>query len=155
MPGSNPGRSCRPSRSDFSLVFPNTRINTGQDPLERSQGGTPLIGPGFTSGQLALNLQPNPSQRVYFFQRKAPFFRQCQIYLQSTNINFFHLKKSLFNILINAIFFFNSDKRFLSYTVFSHNPTTERCFRKCTINPSFSTILGPNNSQIKFNVKVF
>ena len=32
----NPGRACRPSRSEFSVVFPETRVNTGQDPLGRA-----------------------------------------------------------------------------------------------------------------------
>ena len=35
-PGSNPGRACRPSRSEFSVVSSETRVNTGQDPLERT-----------------------------------------------------------------------------------------------------------------------
>ena len=35
VPGSNPGRSCRPSRSEFSMVFSETCVNTGYDPLER------------------------------------------------------------------------------------------------------------------------
>ena len=29
VPGSNPGRACRPSRSEFSVVFSETRENTG------------------------------------------------------------------------------------------------------------------------------
>ena len=29
VPGSNPGRACRPSRSEFSVVFSETRLNTG------------------------------------------------------------------------------------------------------------------------------
>ena len=28
VPGSNPGRACRPSRSEFSAVFSETRVNT-------------------------------------------------------------------------------------------------------------------------------
>ena len=28
-----PGRACRPSRSDISAVFSETRVNTGYDPL--------------------------------------------------------------------------------------------------------------------------
>ena len=35
LPGSNPDRACRPRRSEFSVVFSETRVNTGQDPLER------------------------------------------------------------------------------------------------------------------------
>ena len=35
MPGSISGRSCRPSRSEFSLVFSETRVNTDKDPLQR------------------------------------------------------------------------------------------------------------------------
>ena len=33
--GLNPGRACQPSRSEFSVVFSETRVNTGRDPLER------------------------------------------------------------------------------------------------------------------------
>ena len=29
VPGSNIGRACRPSRSEFSVVFSETRVNTG------------------------------------------------------------------------------------------------------------------------------
>ena len=29
VPGSNPGRSCRPSRSEFSVVFSETPVNPG------------------------------------------------------------------------------------------------------------------------------
>ena len=28
-PGSNPGHTCRPSRSEFSVVFSEIRVNTG------------------------------------------------------------------------------------------------------------------------------
>ena len=36
VPGSNPGRACRPSCSEFSVVFFEPRVNTGYDPLERT-----------------------------------------------------------------------------------------------------------------------
>ena len=29
VPGSNPGRACRPNRLEFSAVFYETRVNTG------------------------------------------------------------------------------------------------------------------------------
>ena len=29
VPGSNPSRACRPSRSEFSMVFSETRLNSG------------------------------------------------------------------------------------------------------------------------------
>ena len=29
VPGSNPGRACRPTRSEFSVVFSETRVNIG------------------------------------------------------------------------------------------------------------------------------
>ena len=29
VPGPNPGRACRPSSSEFSVVFSETRVNTG------------------------------------------------------------------------------------------------------------------------------
>ena len=35
VPGSIPDRACRPSHSEFSVVFSETRVNTGQDPLKR------------------------------------------------------------------------------------------------------------------------
>ena len=35
VPGSNPSRACRPSRSEFSMVFSETRVNTGLDCLEK------------------------------------------------------------------------------------------------------------------------
>ena len=45
VPGSIPGCACRPSRSKFSVVFFETRVNTGQDPLERlPQRTLPLQG---------------------------------------------------------------------------------------------------------------
>ena len=36
VPGSIPDRACRHSRSKFFVVFSKTRVNTGEDPLERS-----------------------------------------------------------------------------------------------------------------------
>ena len=33
--GSNPGRACRPKRSEISVIFSGTRVNTDSDPLER------------------------------------------------------------------------------------------------------------------------
>ena len=54
------GRACRPSCSEFSVVFSETRVNTGQDPLKRPPTeGTPSVGPRPICGQSALNLQPN------------------------------------------------------------------------------------------------
>ena len=35
VPGSFLGRTCRPRRSEFSVVFFETRVNTFKDPLER------------------------------------------------------------------------------------------------------------------------
>ena len=34
VPDSKPGHACRPSRSEFSVVFSETRVNTGKDSLE-------------------------------------------------------------------------------------------------------------------------
>ena len=36
MPGSILGHACRPSRSEVSVVFSETHVKTGQDPLEKS-----------------------------------------------------------------------------------------------------------------------
>ena len=40
-------RACRPSRSEFSMIFFETRVNVGYDPLERPPltDGIPPVGP--------------------------------------------------------------------------------------------------------------
>ena len=54
VPGSILGRDCRLSHLELSVVFSETRVSTGQDPLERPQRRAFLpIGPGPTCGQLA------------------------------------------------------------------------------------------------------
>ena len=59
MPGSISDRACRPSRSEIYVLFPETRVNTGYDPLETPPTeNTPPIVPGPTSGQLDSYLQP-------------------------------------------------------------------------------------------------
>ena len=40
VPGSNHGRACRPSRSEFSVFFSEIRVNAGWDPLERPPRST-------------------------------------------------------------------------------------------------------------------
>ena len=35
VPDSIPSRACRPSRLDFYVIFSETRVNTGYDPVER------------------------------------------------------------------------------------------------------------------------
>ena len=49
VPGSNPGRACRPSRSEFTVIFFETRV----DPFRQTPPteGTPPIVPGPTSEQ--------------------------------------------------------------------------------------------------------
>ena len=37
IPGSIPDRACRSSRLEFSVVFYETRVSMGKDPLERPQ----------------------------------------------------------------------------------------------------------------------
>ena len=59
VPGSIPGHTCRPSHSEFFVVFLETRVNMGQVPQKDSVGWHCLTGPGPTSGQLGLILQPN------------------------------------------------------------------------------------------------
>ena len=46
--GSIPGRACRPSRSEFSAVVSEIRLNRGWDPLEGTHSST---GSGSTKGQ--------------------------------------------------------------------------------------------------------
>ena len=56
-PGLIPGRVCRPSRLEFSVVFSETHINTGCDPLGRPPRRALLPkDPGPTCGQLTLSL---------------------------------------------------------------------------------------------------
>ena len=60
VPGSIPSRSYRPSRSEFSVVFSETRIDTyllGFLRKTRTEGIPPIV-PGPTSGQLDLRSQP-------------------------------------------------------------------------------------------------
>ena len=57
VPGSIVGRACRASLSEFSVVFSETRLNMGQDTLERPSRRA-LSHSGPTSGQLTLILQP-------------------------------------------------------------------------------------------------
>ena len=48
VPGSIPGRAYRPSRSEFSVVFTETRVNTGNNSLKRfpTKGIPPIdLGP--------------------------------------------------------------------------------------------------------------
>ena len=59
VPGSIPACACRPCRSEFSVDFSESRVNTGWNPLERPPTeGSSLRGPGPSSRQLALILQP-------------------------------------------------------------------------------------------------
>ena len=62
VPGSNRGRTCRPSRSEFSVVFSETRVNTGTGSLRKiPTEGIPPIVPGPTSGQLTFILPSKTS----------------------------------------------------------------------------------------------
>ena len=56
--GSIPGRTCRPSRSEFSVVFSETRINPLGSFRKTPTKCTLPTGPGPTNWQLVLNLQP-------------------------------------------------------------------------------------------------
>ena len=61
VPGPIPSHACRPSCSEFFVVFSEVHVNTGQGPLERSpMEGIPPIGPGPPVRQLALKLTPLP-----------------------------------------------------------------------------------------------
>ena len=61
--GSIPDSGCRPNRLEFSVVFSKTRVYTGSELLDRPPPteGISSIVLGPTSGQLDLNLQPQPS----------------------------------------------------------------------------------------------
>ena len=60
--GSTPGRACRPSDSEFYMVFLRNSGKYGLGFLRKTPTeDMPFIGPGPTSGQLTLKLQPNPT----------------------------------------------------------------------------------------------
>ena len=66
--GSIPGRSCRPSHSEFSVVFFEHRVNTGQDPLERP----PALHPqAQVPGETIDHRIYNPSQQIYEVSKKS------------------------------------------------------------------------------------
>ena len=55
VPGSNPGRACRPSHSKFSVVSLRNSRKCGLESLRNTPTeGIPLIGSGPINGQLAL-----------------------------------------------------------------------------------------------------
>ena len=66
LPGSNPGRACRPSLFGvFRGFLRNSRKYRLGFLRKTPTEGTPPIGPGSTSGQLALHLRPtNQSNEV-------------------------------------------------------------------------------------------
>ena len=90
--GSILGRDCRPSRSQFSVIFSEIYINTAQDPLGRPPAeGIPPVGPDPTCGQLALILQPKSNQcSVYFVALLFIYFD-----LMKCHIMFFESKQLL------------------------------------------------------------
>ena len=53
--GSIPGHACRPSHSKFSVVFSETRVITGKDPLERPPWRTFLYKPWSHKRTICLN----------------------------------------------------------------------------------------------------
>ena len=56
MQGSIPNRACRPKRSEFSVVFFETHVNTGSDIYKTPhRGHTPIV-TGPISGQFDLGL---------------------------------------------------------------------------------------------------
>ena len=78
VPSSISGRACRPNRSEFSVVF----SETGQDLLKRppTEGSLP-VGPGPTSGQLALNLQHNTTYfNLEFLNRATSFYTHSGVF---------------------------------------------------------------------------
>ena len=67
VPGSIPGRPCWPSRSEFTVVFFRNSLKYGLRSLRKIlKKGILLTGPGPTSGQLILILQPTTEQQLKF-----------------------------------------------------------------------------------------
>ena len=92
-PGSNPGHSCRPSHSEFSVVFSETRV--GQDPLGRPPTYCrPPISPGPTSGQLTFNLQPTIRVCIYICMHAymcVPMYLYPYIHCDGTRLSEFYM----------------------------------------------------------------
>ena len=69
VPGSIPGRVCRPSRSEFSVVFSETRRNTGQDLLERSPRRARLLHAQVP--KRTIGLQPTTNQPCHLMKTNS------------------------------------------------------------------------------------
>ena len=68
VPGSFLGRVCRPSRREFSVVFSETHVKTGYDPLER-----PPRGIGSPKGNLPQALVAHADNWPYPYNQSTKF----------------------------------------------------------------------------------
>ena len=73
VPGSIPGYACRPNRSEFSMIFSETRVNTGWNPIERLHGGHSTHRPRSLDRQSALK-PPPPSPSYTDFSNLLSLF---------------------------------------------------------------------------------
>ena len=67
VPGSNPGRTCQPSRSEFSVVFSETLVNTGSYPVERLTRRARPYRP--RSHKRTIGLQPTTNLNFIYLSR--------------------------------------------------------------------------------------
>ena len=92
VPGSISGCACRPRCSEFSVVFSETRVKTGQDPLERPpRRALPLQA---HKRAICLNLSTQPSLMKSFVMsrvRRKNAYRlpmtACVCHWQRSNIS--------------------------------------------------------------------
>ena len=71
VPGSITGCACRPCRSEFSVVFSETRVDTGWDPLERPLPTDGILSVGLGSICEQLTLKPTT---LFYFGKGQYFF---------------------------------------------------------------------------------
>ena len=76
MPGSIPGHVCRPGRSEFSMAFSETCVNTGEDPLEKPLRRALSYRPRSQKRTIGLNptsqLNPTQTNEELNFERQHP-----------------------------------------------------------------------------------
>ena len=99
MPGSIPGRSCRPSRSEFTEVFSETCVNVGEDFLDRLpvEGTPPPLRPRSHMG--TIDLKFTTSTRLNFmltYSNSIVYFSLNQKCILFFNIFTFLTREILF-----------------------------------------------------------
>ena len=99
VPCSIAGPACRPSRSEFSVVFSETRVNTGQDHLERSPWRALRLQSKVPSMTIGFNAATNKSNGCSKGRRLKTQVSSETIGLNGNN----QLKECFFEVIILKI----------------------------------------------------